>query len=210
MRKGLLSIAVIAILAVAWFLVSPLFIDRKVDEGLELYFEDGSPNMDALSLLPKETLEGMRDEIMTAAAGMPDKPTGDPMPGATPELVASGRFADADAVHRGSGRALLYRLGDGRHLLRFEDFRTTNGPDLVVYLATHPAPTSADDVTDSGYISLGKLKGNVGSQNYVVPANIDVSAYKSAVIWCELFGVLFSPAPLEMAAGAAEEDQEPS
>ncbi len=198
MQKILLAIAAVVIMAIAWFLVSPLFIDRTVDEDFDLFLDDGSPNMGALSLLEEEKLEGMRDEIMTAASNMPDKPVTDAMPDAGPELIATGNFSDADAVHKGSGTALLYRLPDGQHLLRFEDFRTTNGPDLVVYLAAHASPASADDVTDSGFISLGKLKGNVGNQNYVIPANVDVSVYESAVIWCELFGVLFSPAPLEL------------
>ena len=211
MQKTILAIAALVIVAVAWFLLSPLFIDRTVDEDFDLFLDDGSPNMDALSLLEEEKLEGMRDEIMTAASNMPDKPVTDEMPAAEPELVATGSFSDADAVHKGSGKALLYRLPDGQHLLRFEDFRSTNGPDLVVYLAAHAAPASADDVTDSGFISLGKLKGNVGNQNYLIPANVDVSAYKSAVIWCELFGVLFSPAPLELTAATNDAaSQEPS
>lgn len=44
--------------------------------------------------------------------------------------------------------------------------RATNGPALVVYVAKHPSPTEARHVTDGGYIKLGKLKGNVGNQNY--------------------------------------------
>lgn len=207
MQKALLAIGMIVILVVAWFLVSPLFIDRTVNEDLVLFLDDGSPNMEALSLLPDAKLEGMRDEIMTAATLVPDKPVADDMPDAGPALVATGTFSDADAVHTGRGTALLYRLADGQHLLRFEDFRTTNGPDLVVYLAAHPAPSSADNVTDQGFISLGKLKGNAGNQNYLIPANIEISTYKSVVIWCELFGVLFSPAPLET---TASDTQEPS
>ena len=197
MKTAMLAIGVIAFLGVAWFLASPLFIDRAVDEDLTLFLADGSPNMATLNRLPEEELQGMRSEIMSAAAGMADQSVTDAMPDDSPELVASGRFKDADAIHKGSGDALLYRLPDGRHLLRFENFRTTNGPDLVVYLASHAAPAGADDVTGSDFVSLGKLKGNVGNQNYLIPANVDVSAYRSAVIWCELFGVLFSPATLE-------------
>ena len=96
----------------------------------------------------------------------------------------------------GSGSATLYRLPDDRHVVRFENFRTTNGPDLVVYLAKHPSPSQASDVADGGYVSLGKLKGNVGNQNYVIPDDVDITEFGSVVIWCELFGVLFSPASL--------------
>ncbi len=210
MKAALLVIGVIAALGIAWFLAAPLFIDRTVDEDLELFLDDGSPNLEALSLLPDEKLDGMQHEIMSAAGAMPDKRVADDMPAATPELIASGSFTDADDIHKGSGDALLYRLPDGRHLLRFENFRTTNGPDLVVYLASHAAPASADDVTDAGFLSLGKLKGNVGNQNYLIPANVDVTTFQSAVIWCELFGVLFSPAPLQAVAAEDDAAQEPS
>jgi hypothetical protein len=50
------------------------------------------------------------------------------------------------------------------------------------------------------WLSLGALKGNVGDQAYSVPEGTDVTAYKSVVIWCEQFGVLFSPAALAPAS----------
>ena len=55
-------------------------------------------------------------------------------------------------------------------------------------------------MTDGGFVNLGKLKGNVGNQNYEVPDGVDISEYGSVVIRCELFGVLFSPAALTPAA----------
>ena len=66
----------------------------------------------------------------------------------------------------------------------------------MVYLAKHPDPKTAEDVTAGGYLSLGALKGNVGDQNYAVPPGTIIEDYRSVVIWCELFGVLFSPAAL--------------
>jgi hypothetical protein len=81
-----------------------------------------------------------------------------------PQVLVRGKFRDADSVHRGSGDAVLYRLADGSHLLRLENFRVTNGPDLAVYLVKHADPSNLDQVT-SGFLNLGKLKGNVGNQN---------------------------------------------
>ncbi|MEM8815714.1 MAG: DM13 domain-containing protein [Pseudomonadota bacterium] len=196
MKKALIVIAAVAALAIGWFLVSPLFIDRTVDEAFTYMEADGSVNVDAVMSMPEGERNAAMNEIMQSAAAAPEQQASDDMPDQLPQVLATGQFRDADAVHKGSGDATLYELADGRHLIRFEDFRTTNGPDLVVYLARHASPTTADDVTDGGYISLGKLKGNVGNQNYVVPANIDTAEYKSVVVWCELFGVLFSPAPL--------------
>jgi hypothetical protein len=110
--------------------------------------------------------------------------------------VASGTFRDADSVHQGEGRAAVLRTGSGAGLVRLTEFRVTNGPDLEVWLVAEPDPKTSDDVKSSEWISLGQLKGNVGDQTYPVPDGVDLSAYGSVVIWCEQFGVLFSPATL--------------
>ena len=192
-----IAIVAVAMLAVAagWFFLSPLFIDQAVDEELSFVTDSGSVDMSAVMAMPEAKRLEMKSAIMDAAATAPDTAAEEVMP-ASPTVVAKGTFIDADAVHKGSGDATVYALPDGRHVVRFENFRTTNGPALVVLLAKHPSPTSAADVSDGGYIDLGKLKGNVGNQNYPVPAGVDVSEYGSVVIWCELFGVLFSPAAL--------------
>lgn len=44
--------------------------------------------------------------------------------------------------------------------------------------------------------SLGNLKGNIGNQNYAVPAAIDLEKYQSAMIWCQRFSVGFGVAPI--------------
>ncbi len=112
-------------------------------------------------------------------------------------VVASGTFANADLSHRGSGTATIYRSDSGEHTLRLTDFQVTAGPDLKVYLVDNPDVRSSSDVSNAKTLSLGALKGNIGSQNYEIPAGVDPAAYKSIVIWCEAFGVLFSPARLQ-------------
>ena len=198
MKQLLFAVLVVAVMGAAWFFVSPLFIDEVVDEEFNLALPDGSLNMAKVMSMPEDERLSMQTDIMATAASAPDRASAEDMPADAPVVVASGEFTDADAIHKGSGRAILYALPDGRHVLRFEDFRTTNGPALVVYLASHPSPASAADVTDQGYLSLGELKGNVGNQNYPIPADVDVAGYRSVVIWCELFDVLFSPAALEV------------
>lgn len=200
MKQTAYAILVVVVLVVAWIFVSPLFIDRTVDEALDFSREGGGVDVDAVMSMPEDKRLAMKNDIMDAAAEAPDTPVTDDMPADAPVVVASGRFTDADAIHKGSGNAMLYRLPNDGHVVRFEDFRTTNGPALVVYLAKHPSPAAAADVIDRGFLSLGKLKGNVGNQNYPVPSGTDVSEYGSVVIWCELFDVLFSPASL-VAAG---------
>jgi hypothetical protein len=103
---------------------------------------------------------------------------------------------DADRFHRGSGNATVYRLAEGDLVLRFEDFQVTNGPDLRVLLTQHPDPTSHSDLETAGYVELGRLKGNIGSQNYPISSDIDVADQRSVVIYCRPFQVVFSVALL--------------
>ncbi len=151
-----------------------------------------------------EAMESMTPEMMTGvmqnmspemmaqmAAMMPE------MMGASgPTAVKQGTFRDADSFHQGEGSATLYVLPDGTHVLRFEDFRVTNGPDLRVLLATHPDPQGRNEVTGQGYVELGKLKGNIGNQNYTLPEGLSPDDYGSVVIYCKPFHVVFSVAPL--------------
>ena len=113
------------------------------------------------------------------------------------EAVAMGSFKDADAFHRGSGTATIYRTPDGSEVLRLEDLNVTNGPALHVVLSTHPDPERSEQVKQEGYVDLGDLKGNRGNQNYPIPAGVDTSIHKSVVIYCYPFAVVFSVATLE-------------
>ena len=115
-------------------------------------------------------------------------------PGAGQTTVfASGRFRSLE--HDTTGRASLVKLADGSVLLRIENLVTLNGPDLHLYLSEVRA---SDDARAYGerFVDLGKLKGNRGNQNYPVPSGVDVSKYRSAVIWCKRFTVGFGVASL--------------
>jgi hypothetical protein len=114
---------------------------------------------------------------------MPDEPT----------VLLMGSFIDIDPIHGAEGSATIYALPNGDRVLRFEDFRSKNGPDLHVYLSTE-APTSTFAGLGEGEVHLGALKGNVGNQNYDLPADVDLSQYRSVVIYCVPFRVVFSTA----------------
>ena len=196
MNRGIIAILGVILLVAAWFFASPLYIDKTVDEDFDFIKDDGHVDMKAVMGMPSDKRLAMMPDIMDAAASAPDRSSSEAMPTDAPEAIAKGQFIDADAIHKGSGEATLYAIGDDQHVVRFENFRTTNGPALVVYLAKHPSPTETSHVKHGGYLKLGKLKGNVGNQNYLVPLGTNISEYNSVVIWCELFDVLFSPAGL--------------
>ena len=116
------------------------------------------------------------------------------------KAVAKGQFRDADTVHRGKGTATVFESASGAKVLRFTGFEATNGPGLEVWLVKAGGIAASADVKNSAWLSLGPLKGNIGDQNYVIPADVNVTDYKSVVVWCKQFGVLFSPADLTPAS----------
>ena len=69
-----------------------------------------------------------------------------------------------------------------------DDFEVTNGPDLFVYLGRNGEYVAQTN--------LGRLKGNIGSQNYEIPSSIDLSQYDEAWVWCRAFAVPFGKAIL--------------
>ena len=106
-------------------------------------------------------------------------------------LLGAGRFESVR--HEAQGRAQAIELARGGRVLTLTNFEVDNGPDLRVYLVAGPATTEGevDDFED-----LGGLKGNVGNQQYEIPANVDSDRYSTVVIWCRAFSVLFARAPL--------------
>jgi hypothetical protein len=122
----------------------------------------------------------------------------EPTPGQTPtappvKTLAEGSFQSLE--HQTTGRALLLELSNGKRIIRFRNLDTSNGPDLRVYLSEIPAD---GDVHAYGerFVDLGALKGNLGNQNYAIPDGLDLSRYRSVVIWCRRFAVGFGVAAL--------------
>ena len=114
---------------------------------------------------------------------------------AEPQIIveASGSFIDRS--HPTEGSAVVLGDGSGQRFLRFEDFRTDNGPDLNVYLSAAPTDAPAGQFDDD-FVDLGDLKGNVGAQNYEIPVGLDLDHYSTVAIWCVRFGVVFGVAEL--------------
>jgi hypothetical protein len=176
---GAVGLALVVFVLV-WFQPQKLFLDQKVDEALPGVI--GSPA--AASPVP------------AAIPASPGVPTPSPQPARLAEL-ASGTFRSLE--HHTTGQAVILQLPDGSTVLRFENLNTSNGPDLHVYLSEIPA--SGDwHVYGTRFVDLGKLKGNIGDQNYRLPKDIDLTKFKSAVVWCKRFAVGFGVAALPQLA----------
>ncbi len=133
-----------------------------------------------------------------AAPVEPPATTGSrPAPPPAPEVLASGSFVSHE--HETTGSVRVLGLPGGRRVLRIEDLDTSNGPDLKVWLTDAPVRSGRDGwfVFDDGrYVDLGRLKGNRGSQNYDLPAAVDLRELSSLSIWCDRFNVSFGAVQL--------------
>jgi hypothetical protein len=184
-------------LIVAFLLFRPdkLFVDDVVDESLEDAFAvtqaEAAPASTTTTTVasttsPSSATDGSSDTTTTT---VPPTTTTEP---AGPQAIADGSFYGID--HEAEGTATVYEL-DGDFVLRFEDDTDIqNGPDLLVYFLPTDAYEKGDDLGE--FINLGKLKGNVGGQNYELPDEYDPEIHRFVMIWCERFDVPFAASPL--------------
>lgn len=157
-----------AIAAITIYYTSPLFINTTVDESLPT---GAMHEKDAMT--EKEVMES------------------------NTKIILTGNFIGVgDGIHNAEGMSKVLAVNDGKtehRILRLENFKSTNGPDLYVYLSK-----DARSISD-GYIELGRLKGNIGNQNYHIPDDVNLDEYSYALIWCKQFSVLFGYANLATA-----------
>ncbi len=169
-----LVLLLVIVLAIGAWLFQPwkLFTDEVVDEALPL---------------------------PAAATSAPTNPGTTPEPTPEPQVLAKGRFISHE--HETTGRAEVLQLPDGKRVLRFEDLKTSNGPDLKVWLAAAPVIPGTDGwfvFDDDEFEDLGPLKGNIGNQNYRIPDSVDLKQLSSVSIWCDRFSVSFGAAELKL------------
>lgn len=152
MKKKLLYIIGIpigiALLAFAYYTISPFFINIKVDD-----LNPAINNTSSTTLVQPITPV---DVIGTAG-------------------------------HPASGTVRIVESG-GKRYIRYENFKTINGPDIYVYLAK--------DLDAKEFVNLGRVRATEGNINYEVPAGVNMEDYPYVLIWCETFGVLFNSAKL--------------
>jgi electron transfer DM13 len=106
------------------------------------------------------------------------------------KIRADAFIGAGDGFHNAQGLAKVIPIGGGNSVLRLENFKSTNGPNVHLYLST--------DKAASNFVDLGRLKANNGNQNYNIPDRTDLSKYNMILIWCKDFSVLFGSAELKL------------
>jgi hypothetical protein len=190
------GVAVAGVLAFAlyWFAPWNLFVDRRVDEAVPSVAAAEAPSSEDTPTAGEAETGSTGD---AGAAAEQDGTAEAPSDGRT--TLAAGGFRGLE--HATAGTVLVVELQDGSRFLRLEDLETSNGPDLRVIVTDQPPSDDWHVWDDGAYVDLGPLKGNIGSSNYELPANLDLSDYRTAVIWCRRFSVGFGVAPLRVTAG---------
>ncbi|GAB3444621.1 DM13 domain-containing protein [Actinophytocola sediminis] len=122
-------------------------------------------------------------------------PTTTPPP-PQPAVLAEGAFTSQE--HETAGTARVLELPDGTRVLRLEDFATSDGPDVHVWLSDATAGGELGKYDDGRFVALGEIKATEGSHNYDIPADADLDGLRSVVIWCDRFNVAFGSAPLAL------------
>ncbi|MBB5869305.1 hypothetical protein F4553_002684 [Allocatelliglobosispora scoriae] len=130
--------------------------------------------------------------VPSSAPATPDPVA--PSPSPVNVLLATGSFVTHE--HETTGKAQLVRLADGSVRVVLLGLRTSDGPDLRVWLTDQRVTKSWYVFDDGRHVELGKLKGNRGDQVYAVPAGVDLTGLRSVTIWCKRFSVSFGAAEL--------------
>jgi hypothetical protein len=202
-KKTIIILIIIAaiVIPVGIYIASPLFINTTVNEplptsgltDLQKFQEFMSMNneQERVEKGQQMTTEE-KNAILRGAAHAGGNSINENM---TEDVTVEGSFLIGnfigvnDGIHNAEGLAKVIVLDEGNSILRLENFRATNGPDLYVYLST--------DKSASDFVSLGRLKGNIGNQNYEIPEGTELSKYDTVLIWCRAFSVLFGSAKLK-------------
>jgi hypothetical protein len=209
-KIGIITAIVIIIGVGTYYFASPLFISTEVNEPLPTSAVESEVYQKFITMSEEEKLDTAkqmspeeREEIMTTASKINNSvnESMDQIPQqqqqqqtqntiTTASTLRTGSFVGVgDGIHNAEGEAKVIPFqNENSNILRLENLRVTNGPDLYVYLAT--------DKTASDFVNVGKLKANNGNQNYDIPAGTDLTNYDTVLIWCRPFSVLFGSAEL--------------
>jgi Electron transfer DM13 len=118
-----------------------------------------------------------------------------PLPGMGDDIVAQGDFYDIE--RRGAGTASLHRLRGGRLALRLDPFSTSANSDLFVWLSTARRPRTTVQAARAPHTVLRELKATLGSQNYLLPPDVEAVDVRSVVIWCVPIRIAYTAARLD-------------
>lgn len=160
----IIGIVILGLAGFGYWAISPLFRNIKANDAL--------PASTLAPVQPSAPQEGATNPANTQSA--PQAP-----------IVTSAAAVTGTLGHPASGSVRIIE-SDGKRYVRYENFKTINGPDIYVYLSK--------DIDAKDFVSLGKVRATEGNINYEIPPNIDTHDYPYVLTWCKTFSVLFNSA----------------
>lgn len=115
-----------------------------------------------------------------------DVPLVEPAPASLGSAKVLGTATIYNVDKEGEGTAKIYDVGGGDRVLRLDNFFVNVNSDLEIRLSELAAPRSTPEVEKASFTVVAPLKATIGSMNYDIPKDVDLSKYKSIVIWCEI------------------------
>lgn len=172
-KKIIFVILFILVLGIAYYAISPIFKNTKLNEPIPKN-ASGEQSDNSPKPLPSSTSTDnkIKPEIAQKEVAL--------------KVEASTPIKDTSS-HPASGEVKIITSGDVK-IVRYENFKTINGPDLYVYLSK--------DLQANEFVNLGKLKATEGNINYEVSKEINLKDYPYVIVWCKAFGVLFNSADI--------------
>jgi len=211
-RRNIFILIVLIVLfgGLAYYAISPLFRNKEVQDALPEQTVKTIPvSLDTIDSVPADleneieivndervekpiapaeddsvepTDEGGKELISEPPQEEVTTPVSVPAPVETKSVPVIGTFG-----HPAEGVARVIETAEGT-IVRFENFKTINGPNLHVYLSK--------DLDAKDFVDLGPIRGTSGNINYAVPGDIDISEYTYVLHWCVPFHVLFNSAEI--------------
>ncbi|MEM9201765.1 MAG: DM13 domain-containing protein [Actinomycetota bacterium] len=207
---GVVLLGVLGWLAFGFFGIHTAFIDDVVDEDGPVFTVTADSTSETAASGDDEMAESdddmtdddMADDEMADDEMADDEMADDDMAESDDEMAESEMTESEETVgevrtiydgdftslsrYTVIGDAFVLNNGTEQRFLRFENFDSSNGPDLKVYLRAE----------NGDFVSLGELTGNIGDQNYEIPVDVDLDVFNTVEIWCERFSVGFGEALL--------------
>jgi len=82
-------------------------------------------------------------------------------------------------------------------LVLSEDFETRKAPDLFLYLSPKPQSELGNRNAGDGALFVGEVKVPRGPQRFDLPPETDLSQFRTLVLHCQSYAVLWGTAPLD-------------
>ncbi len=158
-KKIFWTIVFLVVLSFGYYAVSPLWRKIKRDDPLPILIE-----------------ENLTEQKLINPNNLPD----------TSKIISPAPIVPTP-LHPASGEVLVI-LGEQENFVRFQNYKTINGPDLYVYLAK--------DLEAKEFVDLGPIKATEGNVNYSVSKDVRIEEYPYVLTWCKRFGVLFNSAKI--------------